>query len=300
VVLPLRSAAAGEGIELLASGIDPLNPVERAPLLLHVDRYCKMAEYLARRGPAGARMMRQTASLQVNLDFDDEPEMGWRVLNAAAPYIISIFANSPIYDRMPTGHQSTRAAVWREVDPSRTGLAYDEHRPVDAYLEFALSAPAILLPAIDGESRAFGEWVSRANPTHQDWHDHLSTLFPEVRPRGHLELRAADALSPEWYAAPLALTAGMLYDRDALLDANALLGAPRPTLLEPAGREGLHDSGMASTAKDLFEIALDGCRRLGPGFLHPADLEQAAGYFERYTAQGRAPADDVVERALAA
>ena len=46
-VLPLRAAAAGEGIDLLAVGIDPCNPVERSPLLLHLKRYERMAEYLA-------------------------------------------------------------------------------------------------------------------------------------------------------------------------------------------------------------------------------------------------------------
>lgn len=300
VVLPLHSAARAEGIELLAYGIDPLNSIDHAPLLIHAKRYQRMAEYLAKRGPAGARMMRQTASFQMNLDFGDEPRLRWRVLNAATPYIIAMFANSPIYDRAPTGHQSTRAAVWREVDPSRTGLPYDDRRPIEAYLEFAVSAPAILLPEIEGKSLPFGEWLSRANPTADEWHEHLSTLFPEVRPRGHLEVRSADALSPHWYAAPLALAAGVLYDRRALHSADDLLGAPRPDLLELAGREGLHDPSLARTAGDLVAIALEGCRRLGPAYFHPADLEQAVTYFDRYTRQGRAPADDVMESALAA
>ena len=51
VVLPLRAAAAGEGIDLLAVGIDPLNTAERAPLLIHAKRYQRMAEYLGRLGP---------------------------------------------------------------------------------------------------------------------------------------------------------------------------------------------------------------------------------------------------------
>src|SRR5205814_1793441 len=58
-VLPLRPAASAEGIPLLAAGIAPLNPTEGAPLLLRPRRYQRMADYLARRSPAGARMMRQ-------------------------------------------------------------------------------------------------------------------------------------------------------------------------------------------------------------------------------------------------
>jgi glutamate--cysteine ligase len=300
VVLPLRAAAAGEGIELLAVGIDPLNSAERAPLLLHAKRYQRMAEYLARRGPAGARMMRQTAAFQLSVDFDDEPWLRWRVLNAATPYVVAIFANSPIYAGQRTGHQSARANAWRTLDPARTGLPYDRRAPIEAYLDFALAAPAILFPTLDGEHRPFGEWLALANPTAEEWKDHLSTLFPEVRPRGHLELRSADAMAPEWYAAPLALTAGMLYDSRALRAAADLLGLPDLGLLERAGRVGLNDPAIARTAADLFELALSGCAGLGRDYFHAADIEQARAFFDRYTRRARSPADDLVQDAIAA
>jgi glutamate--cysteine ligase len=300
VVLPLRAAAAGEGIDLLPVGIDPINPAEKAPLLIHATRYARMAEYLERRGAAGAKMMRQTAAFQVSLDFDDEPWLRWRVLNAATPYVVAIFANSPIYAGERTEYQSTRAQVWRTLDPTRTGIPYDERDPVGAYLEFALGAAAILYPAIEGEHRPFGEWLTRANPTAEEWQDHLSTLFPEVRPRGHMELRSADSIAPHWYAAPLALTAGILYDPAALRATADLLGAPDLGLLERAGRCGLHDPAIAQTAADLFEVALQGCQGLGPRYFHPADLEQATAFYERYTRRGRSPADDMLEAAIAA
>jgi glutamate--cysteine ligase len=300
VVFPLRAAADGEGIDLLPVGIDPYNPIDRAPLLIHATRYARMAEYLDQRGPAGARMMRQTAAFQVSLDLDDEPWLRWRVLNAAAPYVVAIFANSPVYAGQCTGYQSTRAQVWRMLDPSRTGIVYDERDPVGAYLDFALAAPAFLFPTVAGEHRPFADWLRRAHPTEHEWQDHLSTLFPEVRPRGHLELRSADAIAPHWYAAPLALAAGILYHPGALRATADLLGTPDADLLERAGRSGLHDSTIARTAVDLFEVALQGCECLGPGYFHPADLDEARAFFERYTGLGRSPADDVLESAVAA
>ena len=300
VILPLRAAAAGEGIDLLAVGLDPYNSEERAPMLIQALRYERMAEYLARRGPAGARMMRQTAAFQISVDFDDERWLRWRVLNAAAPFFVAIFANSPIYAGERTGHQSSRADVWRKLDPARTGLPYQEEAPVQAYLEFALDAPAILLPTMQGEHRPFGEWLVRASPTPEEWQDHLSTLFPEVRPRGHLELRSADAIAPDWYAAPLALAAGILYDSRALRAAADMLPPPDLGLLERAGRLGVHDPDIACTSADLFELALAGCVGLGPAYFHPSDLEQARAYFDRYTRRGRAPADDLLRDAIAA
>jgi glutamate--cysteine ligase len=292
VVLPLRAAATGEGITLLAVGIDPANSIEDAPLLLETRRYARMAEYLARRSPAGAVMMRQTASLQINLDFDDEPWLRWRVLNAAAPYLVAIFANSAIYAGADSGCRSARAQVWRALDPARTGLPYDDVAPVEAYLDFALDAPALLLPTLGGEHLRFGEWLTRAELMADEWHDHLTTLFPEVRPRGHLELRSGDSVAPEWYAAPLALAAGIAYDPGALRAAADLLGSPDLGLLDRAGRLGLGDPRLASTAADLAEIALEGCAGLGPGYFHPADLEQARTFFDRYTRRGLCPADD--------
>lgn len=300
VIPSLRVAASGEGIELLTLGIDPLNSVEQAPLLIDAKRYQRMAEYLARRGAAGALMMRQTAALQLSLDFDDEPWLRWRVLNAAAPYLTAIFANSPIYAGETTGCQSARAEVWRAVDPARTGIPYDERQPVEAYLQFALNAPAILFPKVGGEHRAFGEWLTVAGPTLDEWRDHLSTLFPEVRPRGHLELRSVDSIDPQWYAAPLALTCGILYDSRTLRAADDLLGTPDTELLDRAGRLGLRDPAIAPTASDLFGLALAGCRRLGSGYFHPSDLEQAIAFFDRFTSHGRAPADEVIESAIAA
>ncbi|HUF36537.1 MAG TPA: glutamate-cysteine ligase family protein [Gemmatimonadales bacterium] len=299
-VLPLRAAAAAEGIDLLAVGIDPFNPVERAPMLLRMKRYERMAEYLAGRAGAGALMMRQTAAFQIGLDLDDEPLLRWRVLNAAAPYVTAIFANSPVHAGVATGHRSTRAQVWRTLDPARTGVPWCDRRPVDAYLDFALAAPAMLLPTVGGRHLPFSEWLVRAQPTLEEWREHLSTLFPEVRPRGHLELRSADAVPPRWYAAPIALAVGITYDPGALRAAADLLGRPDLGLLERAGRLGLHDPALARTAADLADIALGGCEGLGPGYFHPSDLEQARAYFDRYTRRGRSPADDAAKADIAA
>lgn len=294
VIPPLRAAASAEGIELLAIGIDPFNPIERAPLFLHGSRYERMAEYFALRHPAGARMMRQTAAFQLNLDLGDASWLRWRVLNAAAPYLVATFANSPVYAGAPAGCASARAQVWRALDPARTGLPYDERGPVRGYLEFALAAPAMLLPTIDGEHRPFGEWLGRANLTRHEWDDHLSTLFPEVRPRGRFELRSCDAIPPEVYAAAVALAAGLVYDPAALRAAADLLGTPDRELLDRAGRLGLRDRAIARTAADLADIALRGCRALGPRYFHPADVERARAFFGRYTYRGRSPADDVL------
>ncbi|HTC22800.1 MAG TPA: glutamate-cysteine ligase family protein [Gemmatimonadales bacterium] len=300
VVVPLRAAAATEGIALLTAGIDPVNPVESVGLQLSSERYTRMAAHFARIGPSGARMMRQTAALQISLDFDDEPRLRWRLLNALSPFVTAIFASSAQYAGRNTGHKSFRAHCWRQLDPGRTGLPYDERSPIEAYLNFALGAPAILYPTVQERCRPFGEWLTLASPTIEEWEAHLGTLFPEVRPRGHLELRSADAVDPAWYPAPLALVAGLAYEPHALRAALELLPAPDLGLLERAGRLGLDDPTIARTAVDLCDLALGACAALGPRFVHPAHLDEARAYFDLYTRRGRSPAGDPASQAVAA
>lgn len=109
-------------------------------------------------------------------------------------------------------------------------------------------------------------------------------------------MRSADAVGPEWYAALIALLAGLTYDRASTLAASELLGAARPDLLTRAGTVGVHDPAIARVACQLFEVALQGCAALGAEFLEPHDLEIAREFFDRYTRRGRSPADDVLER----
>ena len=172
----------------------PANSAGAAPLLLHTGATPGWRSTWPA-GPRAARMMRQTAAFQVALDLDDEPWLRWRVLNAAAPYVTAIFANSPLYDGEHTGYQSTRAAVWRALDPARTGFP-GRTRSGRRLSGFCAGRPGHALPQIDGEYRPFGEWLRRAGRPRRSGTEHLSTLFPEVRPRGHWSCGRATRCRP--------------------------------------------------------------------------------------------------------
>jgi glutamate--cysteine ligase len=284
--------AAAPDVTLLSRGIDPCTCVEDVAPQLDADRYRRMLSHFDRIGPSGARMMRQTASFQVCVDGGDRPELTWRALNALAPFMVAIFANSSRYAGRDTGHRSFRRHIWGTLDPRRTGVLGLGPDPVDEYLAFALGAPAFLLPDVDGAAAPFGEWLARGDVTASDWCTHLSTLFPEVRPRGYFELRSADIVAPEWYAVPPVLVAGLIYHPPTLDAAVDLLGAPAPALLERSGRAGLRDPWLGTTAPMLCDLALDGCAALGSEFVDQAELAVADRYFDRYTRQGLSPADD--------
>lgn len=290
VVRPLLREARGEGIELLSLGIDPVNAVDHVALQLPGDRYVRLTRFMETIGTGGTRMMRQTASFQCNLDWGADVPARWRFLNALAPYAVAVFANSPVYRGEDTGERSFRARVWRELDGGRTGIFACDPDPVPEYLRFALDAPAVLMGR--DEWLPFRAWNERGAATLEHWHAHLTTLFPDVRPKGFAEVRAADAVPPEWYAAPVVFMAGLAYHAPSFAAARELVGAPDRALLELAGRAGLRDEGIASVARDLSALALEGAEALGPAFLCPADLEEARAFHDTYTARALSPADD--------
>ena len=292
VVLPLRAAARDAGVELLSVGIEPANGIEAVAPQLAGERYRRLASFLESIGTGGVRMMRQTAAFQTSVDWGPDPAACWRMLNAAAPYLTAIFANSPVYRGEPTGWRSFRARVWREMGGGRTGAFAAGDDAVDEYLEFALAAPAILLGSEGGPFLPFAEWNRRGSATAADWAAHLTTLFPEVRPKGFVEVRCVDAVAPEWYAAPVVLLSGICYHEPTLRAAADLLGAPDRELLEPAGRLGLADPRIGPVAADLFAMGLEGAAALGPAWAHAHDMDEARAFFDRYTRIARSPADD--------
>lgn len=287
VLEPLIAAADGAGVALVGAGVDPHNPIERVPLQLDSERYRAMDAYLARIGPAGAVMMRQTASVQVNVDAPAEPLATWAVLNAAAPCLTAIFANSAHYAGRETGHASYRAWMWRLLDPARTGMFRGNGDAVAEYADFALRAPVIALRTPEGRYLSLEDWIARGDVQTERITEHLSTLFPEVRPKGHFEFRSIDAIPPRWLAAPILLLAGIVLDEAALNECAELLGAPDPGLLVCAGTLGIGEPRIASIAKGLVELALDACERKGDEFCSTEQLRRANEFFERYTLQGR-------------
>lgn len=279
LVTMIRAAMADVGIELLARGVDPYNDIDAVPLQLHRDRYTGMTRYFDSIGPSGVRMMRQTAALQINLEHGEDPRPRWRLLNSLAPIVVALFANSRQYAGKRTEWASYRAQLWRTLDPSRTGLVYDEPGQAERYLRFALDAIAMRSGAGGAGYRTFREWMTEPAVSREEWLFHLSTLFPEVRPKEFFELRSADTIEPDSVAAPVVFVTALVYDEESAQRAIELLGMPSETLLERAGRLGLSDPEIWRIASRLVVIALEGGRRLGGDYLRRAHLEAAYKYF---------------------
>ena len=283
LVAMLRDAMSNAGIELVARGVDPYNDIDAVPLQLHRDRYTGMTRYFNSIGPSGVRMMRQTAALQINLERGEDPKSRWRLLNSLAPIVVALFANSREYAASSTEWASYRAHLWRTLDRSRTGVIYEEPGYAERYLSFALDAVAMHSGGESHAYRSFREWMHErgADVDETEWLFHLSTLFPEVRPKEYFELRSADTIEPHLLAAPIVFVTGLVYDEESASHAAGRLGAPSEALLERAGKVGLSDPEIHRITSGLTDLALSGARRLGKDYVSRVHLATAQEYFAR-------------------
>jgi glutamate--cysteine ligase len=283
VVAEIHEEMAADGIALMAAGVDPRNDIASVPLQLHRERYTMMTNYFDSIGVAGVRMMRQTAALQINVERGGDPAARWLLLNALAPLVIALFANSRMYAGADTGFASFRAHTWHTLDTTRTGIIYDAADPAEHYLRFALRAVAMRSANSEKPARyvSFGEWMRTADLSIEDWYFHLSTLFPEVRPKSYFEIRSADTIDVRSIAAPIVFVTGLIYDPPTARRAIQLLGAPRPELIERAGRLGLKDPELRTLVVGSTELAVEGARALGPEYVTADHVVSAREYFGR-------------------
>ena len=281
------AAAMGEaGIRLLARGVDPVTALDDATMVVSGERYRRQRAHYDRRGPAGRTMMLQTAGIHLNLDAGNDPIAAWNVANTIAPLLVAMFANSPSRAGSTMAHRSHRAAIWRALDPTRTAVFVPADDPVPAYRDFALGAHSFLLGDAGEVARSFAEWRADG-ATEDDFARHLTTLFPEVRPRGdYLELRSVDALPARMTIVPLAVAWASLHH--APLRAEIVREIPPATIerLLCAGRDGLGDPSLGAESLWLAERVPAALAALS---VESELVERVQGFFEEFTMRGRDP-----------
>src|SRR3990172_721973 len=219
------------GIGFLGLGFSPKWTLAETPRMPK-ERYAVMTRYMPRVGTRGLDMMYRTATIQVNLDFASEADMvrKLRVGLALQPIATALFACSPFAEGAPNGFKSLRSEVWRDTDPHRTGMlpfVFEDGMGFERYVDYALDVPMYFVfragRYIDAAGASFRDFLDGKleqlegeRPTLDDWSDHLTTLFPEVRMKRFLEMRGADGGRWRRICAVPAFWTGLLYDQTAL------------------------------------------------------------------------------------
>jgi glutamate--cysteine ligase len=227
----VKAVGARLGVECLGLGM--WHDKARADLpVMPKGRYKIMLEHMPRVGSLGLDMMLRTCTIQVNLDYESEADMAqkFRVGLALQPLATALFANSPFTEGEPNGFLSFRSHIWSDTDPHRTGMlpfVFEDGFGYERYAEYALDVPMYFVyrdgKYIDAAGQSFRDFLRGELPAYpgrlptiDDWADHLSTAFPEVRLKQFLEMRGADGGRWGRICALPALWVGLLYDQAAL------------------------------------------------------------------------------------
>jgi len=259
---------------LIGLGTQPFSTLETIEWMPKA-RYDIMGPYMLKTGDMGQRMMKQSAGLQVNLDFSDEADCmrKLRLAQFLAPLLYGLFANSPLLDGAPSGFLTTRGEIWSRTDPDRTGLLpflAREEAGFSDYVAYALDVPMYFIVRdgryldLTGSRFRFRDFLESGHLGHQatlgDWDLHLSTLFTEVRLRPQVEVRCADSLPPHLVLTVAALLKGLMYDQQAFAAAWELsyqetLDAVQHSCHQ-AWRMGLKTPWRGATLKELARECL--------------------------------------------
>ena len=296
------------GISWLSLGFRPFGTLDEVPWMPK-KRYALMREYMPTRGALAHEMMKRTATVQVNLDYQDSDDARskMRAMMSVTSLLTALFANSPVVDGQLTDYQSYRSRIWLDTDPDRCGLLPFVFEEVDlfrAYTEWALDVPMFFVhrgdyrPAGGMTFRRFmREGFAGERATMNDWALHLSTLFPEARLKTYIEVRGCDAGSFEMMIALGVLASGLFYDADsrrAAIELTADLDYDsRVALMRSVPRGGMKTAVGRATVGDLcrelYAIARDGTARQEPSEL--PYLETVRAIIE----EGRTQADRVAD-----
>jgi glutamate--cysteine ligase len=272
------------GLAFLGLGCHPVSTLDEITWVPQ-QRYRIMRDYMARVGTMGHRMMKQTATVQANIDFDSERDamVKLRVGMGIAPIVNAIFANSPLVDGDAAGHLSFRGHVWTDTDRARCGLlpfVFRDDAGFADYIAWALDVPMYFILR-DGRyvtdvtglpfRRYLVEGWNGERATLDDWNLHLTTLFPEVRLKGYIEFRSADSQRPDRVLALPALAKGLFYDADCQSAGLDFVKRWSPDqvreLYAEVTRGGfaarLRGVRVGELARELLGIAAEGLRRQG-------------------------------------
>ena len=219
-------------------------------------------------------MMHSTTTIQANLDYKDEAQMVemFRLGFVLTPAVTTLFANSPFRGGRPSGALSERSLAWLDTDPDRSGFpdcVFEKDFGYEKWLQYVLDVPMYFIKRDDAYINVAGasfrtfmkEGLLDHQATLQDFEDHLSTVFPQVRLKKFLEMRSADGGPLKFILALPAFWKGILYDAQARQDAWALMDNPTKTELEDfqkdAAIRGLNASYRGRSCHDICAALVD-------------------------------------------
>ncbi len=261
------------GIKLINKGISPTTTYKNIKLLPK-RRYHLMANYLW--GILSDVMMRETAGIQVGIDYKSEEDAmrKFRIANLIMPFATAMFANSRYRGGVDTGYKSFRALAWLNTDNERCGFAtkFNDGMSFRDYVELLLDTPMIFINRdnkilnVNGRL-TFRQFMNKGFEGFEaeigDWQLHSNLYFPEVRLRNFIEIRNHDCVGDGLEYSIPALYKGIMYNSSALDEADSMLAKYsyneinelRYNVARYAINSKLRKFPISGICKELVEIA---------------------------------------------
>lgn len=279
----LRAVCLPRGVGFIGIGFHPTAKWEDMPRVPK-GRYGIMQAHMPKVGSRGLDMMKRTATIQANFDYENEADMvaSFRTGLALTPIVTALFANSPFVEGSRGGALSERTMVWQDTDADRTGfpsVVFEDGFGYERWADYVLDVPMYFVRRDgihhDHAGASFRSFMERGLDGHvatmRDFEDHLTTAFPEVRLKKYLEVRGADGGPWSRICALTAIWKGVLYDTAARDAALALM--EKPTAAELAALQAdvgvrgfkatYRGRAVLDLARDLLAISAAGLTRIG-------------------------------------
>ena len=212
-------------LEKIDLSVEPIYLPNEIDFIDH-KKYELMHELFLRTGKHGPWMMRNTTSIQINIDIlskTDAEEMAF-LADCLTPFCVLLFANGPFMAGNPANNSNHRYNFWNDTDPSRCGNLFDhgihnKDQLLDKFVDIVLDAPSIFTVSISNDIKKFDgslkQWLHALEQSDVlDEHKiniALHQIFTHVRFKKHvLEVRGTDRPPTGFEMAPAAFWVGLL------------------------------------------------------------------------------------------
>ena len=205
--------------------------------LIDSPKYILMNNLFEKTGSHGNWMMRNTASIQINVDIlskEDGEQMAF-LSDCISPFASLLFANAPFIKSDPAGEKNYRHIIWSNTDKNRCGYLFDHgiissDNLIEKFSDIVLNAPSIFSMDKNDNVKPFmgtiNKWLNLSYDNNelsdQIINVALHQIFTHVRfKQGIIELRCADRPPAGYEFAPTAFWVGILTDgviRDKLME----------------------------------------------------------------------------------
>ena len=246
-------------LEKIDLSVEPIYLPNEIDFIDH-KKYELMHELFLRTGKHGPWMMKNTTSIQVNIDIlskTDAEEMAF-LADCLTPFCVLLFANGPFMAGNPANNSNHRYNFWNDTDPSRCGNLFDhgihnKDQLLDKFVDIVLDAPSIFTVSISNDIKKFDgslkQWLQALEQSDVlDEHKiniALHQIFTHVRFKKHvLEIRGTDRPPTGFEIAPAAFWVGLL-----------TVDSIRDQLMKIFSRWSLDERKIANTNASILSLS---------------------------------------------